>query len=56
MIPRGTILFASPNDDLGQVEARAYINRYNLTRDDVRMFTSGNMVMLEARKDVELVE
>lgn len=56
MIPAHTVLFAAPDDVLAESEARAYIARYNLNAEYVKMARRSGMLIVEARKDLELNE
>ena len=56
MIPAGTVLFYAPDDAEAESEARAYVARYKLTADDVKMARRSGGVIIEARRDVVLDE
>lgn len=55
MISAKSVLFAAPDDDLAEAEARAYIAMYGLTKDDVRIVKRGSMLVVESRREVTLV-
>jgi len=56
MIPAGTVLFYAPDDAEAESEARAYVARYKLIADDVKMARRAGGVVVEARRDVVLDE
>lgn len=56
MHPAKTGLFAAPDDDQAIDEAKAYIARYNLTSDDVKIMRRNGQVLVETKRDVELAE
>lgn len=53
--PAGTVLFAVTDDADALGDARAYIARYNLNQDDVRIGkTRAGMLVVETKREVEL--
>lgn len=49
MIPAGTIIFAAPSDDDMIAEARTYIKRMALTKDDVKLAVVDGCVIVRLK-------
>lgn len=54
-IEAGTVLYASDDIDEGVAEARAYIKRFGLTREDVRLVKRLGQTLVIAKREVTLI-
>lgn len=52
MIPRDTVLFASDDSEDGLADARAYIARFGLTGDDVKMGRKDGQCLVVSKRDL----
>jgi hypothetical protein len=50
----GTYLFSTQLCDEGIFEAKKYIKRMNLTRDDVKIVSSDGMVSVKTIREIDL--
>lgn len=55
MLERGFILFAYDNRDGAVEQAKAYINRMQFTQKDVRIVATHDMVTVQAKRDLVLL-
>ena len=49
-----TVLLAAPDDPDMVEHARAYISRYALTFDDVRLVRTEGMILVRTKREVQL--
>lgn len=52
MIPPKTVLFASDDSQDAVNDARAYINRMGLTKDDVRLVQRDKMTLVLSKREL----
>lgn len=55
-IEAGTVLYASDDSDEALADARAYIKRFGLTREDVRLVKRLGQTLVIAKREVTLNE
>lgn len=55
-IEAGTVLYASDDSDEGVADARAYIKRFGLTREDVRLVKRLGQTLVIAKQEMTLNE
>jgi len=55
-IEAGTVIYASDDSDEALADARAYIKRFGLTREDVRLVTRLGQALVIAKREVTLNE
>lgn len=48
---KGPVIFASDASAEGLADAKAYIARFKLTRDDVALVVKGGMALVVAKRD-----
>lgn len=53
IIPKGMILFACPDVDIAELEAKDYIKEMRFTPEDVRIYRKNGQVLVQALRDLE---
>lgn len=53
MIPTGTILFASPDVDIAEIEAKTYIKEMRLTNKNAKIYKCDGQIIVKAIADIE---
>ncbi len=54
--PAHTVLLCAPNDDQSQADCLAYVARYGLTGEDVKIAIRGDVRCVVAKRVVTLTE
>lgn len=53
MIPKNTLLFASPDVDIAIIEAKNYCKDMGFTKEDIKIVRRGSQILVIAIKDLE---